>query len=491
MNYRISLRLLVLVGIVFSLVSCSDNPALRLRYEAEKMLFNAEKTAAEAKQLDKEMLSGVYPAFHNCIEFCYDALNTVDGATYPVEHKELKYLTFKSSLRLAELFFSVRQFDSSIAVLNRLIDSIALSDKQLLQACLNLGQSLQASGRWDSALVVFNFTIEEFYPPVDNLGELVMPAFNLPGSVYRVFNLIGDSAGAKAAFERAESYYRRVIRDFPDTKLEAAAHLALADLYDSVRRWQDELRELRFLSDSLLPNYRDILLRMADVHGGGLKDYDTALALYNYLLNDLGENDTTSMGPEILFRISQVKMEQKDYGEARSVVSRLKKAYPKYYDTIPMPQYVLARSLELDGKWERAEAEYSLLIEKYRGTDEAMMALLYMIDYLQRKGRIEEARTWRRKAEQYYDELAARGRGEVTEARALFYKAELYRRSRDYEAAARILLDVFNKFPDSEPGRNALRAAEKLYRQQLKDADVADSLLNLMKKHASTIPEGG
>jgi tetratricopeptide (TPR) repeat protein len=366
-----------------------------------------------------------------------------------------------------------------------------LTHNQLLPTCLSLGQALQASGRWDSAMVVYNYTIAEFYPPVDNMGELVLPAFHLPAHLYRVFDALGDTKGAAREFARAEEYYRRVIGQFPDTKLSRAAHLTLADLYDETRQWKNELAELSTLVDTTMPGYQNILLRVADVHGGGLREFDTALSIYNHLLERLGTDDTAGMGPEILFKISLVRMEQKKFDEARSVIGRLKRDYPKYYDTVPMPQYTLARSFELDDKWERAESEYGLLTKKYLDSDEAMMALLYMIDYLRNKGRTAESQAWYDKAEKYYDDAALRGRGTLLEARAMFYKAELRRRKADYAAAAEILLTLFGKFPDTEPGQKAIMAAATLFRDNLGDSRKADSLLNLRKQYLSKIVEAG
>lgn len=447
------------------------------------MLFDAEKYATQlqgpSNRLDQRQMALVYPAFHDCIEYCYKALDSIETETYPVEHKELKYLAYKSSLKLSQLFYSTKQYDSSIAVLNRLLGNLSLSENQLLPTYLNLGQALQASGYWDSALVVYNITINEFYPPVDNLGELVLPAFHLPKHLYRVFRALGDSSGAAREFARAEQYYRRVITEFPDTKLSAAAHLALADLYNETRQWERELIELSSLVDSTASAYPALLLRMADAYGGGLREFDTALTIYNFLLDRIGPGDTSGMAPEILSRISLLRMEQKNYDGARLTLGRLKTDYPKYYDTVPMPQYTLARSLELEGKWERAESEYGLLIEKYRGSDESLMALLYMVDYLRDRGRTGESQIWFDKASSYYEDMARRGQGTLLEAKAMFYRAELLRRKADYAAAAEILLALFDKFPDTDPGQKAIVAAAGLFREKLGDSRKADSLINV------------
>ena len=491
MKRKLSTNTAVALILSIFLLSCSDNPAVRLRYEAEKMYFDAEKKLKEAqafsRQLSASQVDQLYPVYSECIEFCYNALDSIDATIYPVEHNELQYLTFQSSMRLSQLFFSVRQLDSSITISNRLLKEVPLKKPQLLPTCLNLGQTLQASGQWDSALTVYNFVIEEFYPPIDNLGELILPAFTLPKHVYRIVSTIGDSVASVNEFNRAVAYYRKLADDHPGTKLFAAAHLTLADLYDETRQWNLELEALAAVADSSLPGFENVLLRIADVYGGRLNKFDTALAIYDNLLDGLEAGDTTT-APTIVFKICLIKMDQGKYEESRGIINRLKKDYPKFFASTPMPQYTLARSLEMEGKWQRAESEYSLLIEKYRGSDEAMMALLYMIDYLRERGRTTESMRWFQQAEKHYTEVAFRGTGTLAEAKAMFYRAELRRRNKEYQRSADILMELFNKFPQSEPGRKALLAAANLYRDELKNKATADSLMNVWKQY---LPNAG
>lgn len=475
------------------LTSCSENPALSLRYQAEKKYFQAEKAHQElrdhSRPLSATELGGLMVLYKDAADFTFAAMDSVDATVYPAEFSELKYLAYKASWQLAQIQLTARQFDSSVQTLNRLITDIQPDESQLLQTCLRLGQTLQIAGRWDSARAVYNFTIEEFYPPLDNLGELITPALNLPGHLYLVVLASGDSVAAAREFKRAESYYRKLIQDHPGTKLAAAGHRALAELYDKTRQWQKEVNELAAVVDPASPNYRDISLRMADLLGGRLRKFDTALTIYDNLSGSLSPEDS-SLKPMLRFKTALVKMDQKRFGETRDIINSLKEEYPRYFDSTPMLQYTLARSLELEGKWERAETEYSLLIEKFGGTDEAMMTHLYMLDYLRAKGRTVEAQRWYESAEKHFDDAAYRGRGTAMEAKALFYKAELSRRNKDFNRAAEILVSVFAKFPTSEPGQKALEAAADLYRIQLDNPVKADSLLSQLRRHLSNIAGG-
>ena len=489
MKQPVTAYIIVLVVSLFVLEFCSDTEPIELRYEAEKMMYQAERSLAEARgqtrQLSLYQAVELYPSFRNCIDFCYESLEKVDSQTYQTEYQELAGIAHRCSMQLSGLFYSIGQFDSSVAIVNRLLSDISLDAGQRISANLDLAQSLHAAGRWDSAVAVYNATVTRYYPPVTTGGEPIVSLFGVPAHVFRVVSATGDSAAAANAFAAAEGYYARLIREFPDSKVSAVAHFTLADLYGGRKLYEKELEQLRAISDTSVPGHRDILIRMADVLRLGLHQFDSALAIYDHLMNTPGAEDSSEV-PEILLRIGLTRMDQNRYADARNIINNIKKEYPLFFDSLPMPQYTLARSLEMEGNWERAETEYSLLIEKFRGSDEAMMALLYMVDNLRSKGRLAESEQWFQRAQVYFDELASRYPGSPLHAKALFYKADLYRRNNDHERSVQVLLSLYDKFPRSESGRRALMAAAKMYREQLGMPGRADSLLELAKTSIST-----
>lgn len=478
--------------------SCSDNRAVRLRYEAEKALYLAEKnledTRIKPELVDPQTLKRISDQFGEAVEFCYQALDSIDGQTNSVEHRELQHLVFKSSTHLSQLFYSSKKFDTCIAILNRLISRVELENHQLLAAQINLGQALQAFGSWDSALVVYNEAVERFYPPVDDSGEVILSLFNLPAHIFRVVNLVGDSTTARRKFTKAEQYYSDLVTGFPGTQLSVAARASLARLYDETRQWEKEIAQLSAVLDSASsttqtsPVNLTIQIRIADIYGAKMKDLTRALKLYNEILNGLESSDSL-VRPLVLFKISLVKMEQGEYAGARKMLVDLKDDYPYFFAATPMAQYAVARSFELEGNWNRAEIEYTYLIENYRGSNEAMATYLYIADLLEQQGRRRESARWYSEAEQYYDEVAALARGTAVEARALVYKADLYRQMENWNSAAQILLELFDRYPQSEPGRRALLKASDIYRKQLNEKTVADSLIAVLRASVTEIEQ--
>lgn len=465
-------------------VSCSDNPAVNIRYNAEKKFYAAQKAYQDAQASQQRITSAeaeqLYPRYRELIDFCFHGLNSFDRDQYPIEYNDLQYMAYESSLRLSELFFSTHQYDSSVQTLNLLLE-IPLTKKQSVSANIALGQTLQAAGNWAAAMVAFNRVIQDQYPPLDDAGEIIFDALRLPLTIFRTVRYLQDTAAAAIEYRRAENYYLRLTQDHPRSRLEVAARLTLADLYEDAGQWENELLQLQAVSDPSHPGYLDIMTRVADLYGGRLKAYDTALAIYQRLFDGLSPKDTAS-APVLLFKMALAEVDRKQYSRARTVIGRLKKDFTKFFDSTPMPQYTIARSHELEGNWPRAESEYALLIQKYRGSDEAMMALLYMFDHLRTEGRSDEAARWYQMAMEYFDDVAASGRATLMEAKTLFYRAELLRKNNRPDSAAMILVSVFEKFPGTAPANRAMTAAAELYRKELKDPRRADSLLAVLKQ---------
>ncbi len=470
--------------------SCSDNPALRSRYEAEKQFDQAEralKTVMALKQnVTPAALSQAEDKYKSLLQYCIGSLKATDSMRYPVEYNEITFLAYQTSNRLGQLYYAGGQTDSCIALFDRVLKTLNLSSTQLANTYINLGQTLQASGQWDSALSVYDIALERFYPPVDKAGEIIFPVFNLPTHIYRVLNYVRDSADARYQFNRAENYYRNLLTDFPGSKVAVASHSNLARMYDDAGLWQREIAELNAIGDPTLPSYLTILIKKADLYGGQLGIFDSALALYNETLDRIQPKDS-AMKPEVQFKIAMLRMDQKQYGTARSLIEQIKKSYPAYYAATPAVQYTFARAYELEGKWNLAQTEYNLLIEKYRYSDEAMQTYLYLVKYYRDLGRNAEADKWFADAEKYFDEFAAGSVGRVDEARALLYKADLYRLNQNWQKTADMLQSVFVKFPQTDQGLTALAGASDIYRTQLNNPAKADSLMSVLQSSLAKI----
>ena len=476
--------MLAVVILAFA-IACSDNPAIRLRYEAERMYHHAEKLR-QAQDIRPDLVTAdqhrhVADLFGETANFCYAALDSIDRDMHPAEFRELQFLAYQASSRLSQIFYRARRYDTCIAITNRVISQLELRGMQAMTAYVNLGKALQAAGDWDSSLAVYQYATEKFYPPVDDSSNVLFRLFNIPFNTYYISRLVNDTLGARQQWRDAEAYYAGLIDEYPETKLSYAALGMLARLYNETGQYNDEVRVLRKLSSpSDTVGTRMAQMRMADLYSGTLNQFDSARAIYDRLLEVTPVTDSTNR-PLILFKLSQLDLEQKDYTGTRSRLLKIENGYPLFYENTPAAQLTKALSFEMEGNWNRAEAEYQLLIEKFRASDEALASFLYLGNKFKQEGRKVESKRWFDAGEKHYQDLIKRRSGTIDAARALGYEATLLQQEKKWSDAAATLIRIYDGYPNTRPGQKALLSAAQLYRDKLKEPQKADSLLEVLK----------
>lgn len=483
-------KIISILAVLSILIGCSSNEALTKRYQLEKQFHAAEKKLEQyssfTQNQTEDNLNEIRNDYSEIIKSGYSALEDINRTNNKIEADEITYLTYQASNRLAQIDYTTGNYNECIAIYNQIIRELNIPQQHLVSVWINMGQSYQASGQWDSAYYYFNQTIDKFSPPLKNDGEIILPVFNLPMHMYNLSSLIKDSALIDENYTKAENYYSDLANQSRNQKLTTASRLKLVRLYNLTEKYQKEIEQLELLSDPSIPQYNDLLLKTADIYGHELKKFDTALTLYNFLLDRTDPQDTI-MIPTLKFSIALTRMEQKKYSEARKLIAEIKDHYPYFYAANPTHQQIYARAYELDNKWSRAESEYNLLIERYRGSKEAMMIQLYIYDHFIEQGRKEEAERWFEDAEKYYKEIALSFQGTQAESMAMLYNADLQSRKNNWQESADLLEQVYNKYPHTEMGTRALVKAANIYKNDLNMPQKADSLINEIKKSLANV----
>lgn len=475
---------MLLALLVLGRLGCSENQAVRLRYQAEQDLFEAERALSNSKirsnltgTADTEELIGTYGKL---VDFCYAALDSVDRTANPIEYGELQNLNFQASTRLLHLFIAKKQFDTCISLMNRLVRNVEEQSSHLLATKLNLGRALQGSGRWDSALVVYDGAVQQFHPPIDASGNVIFKLLNLPLEIYNMFHLTGDSLEAEARFDRAEQYYLSLADGHRSSLLGTASLSNLSRLYSEAGLWHMAISALENITDSTGQTSFAASARIGDIYSMKLGDLSSALRIYQDLLEGT-EADDKQLRPIMMLKISMVILQQGKYTQTRKLLSELKRKYPAVYSAHPSAQYAMARSFELEGNWTRAVSEYTYLTESYEGADESMAALIHLGDTMAVLGRTADSKRWYDEAERYFDRIKARWAGTQAEARALMFEAELHLHRQQWKSAAETLEQIFSRFPESVQGRKAMIKAARLYADRLGNRPKADSLIEKLK----------
>jgi len=471
--------------VALTALSCSDNPAIRFRYDIERQFFSVEKTARQMQirpeLADPSASNQLRNQYGQLLEYCYCTLDSVSVDTHLLEHREIEGLTFKCATRLSQLFFAEKNYDTCAAIIRRLLSDIRLGNVEQISAYYNLGRSLQAAGKWDSALAVYDYTVENFYPPVDNRGTIIQKLFGLPFHLYMTAIRTGKDSDKTQRFDFAEAYYQKLVREYPDRNLSSAANASLAELYDLAGKHEEAIVHLNYIRDSSGTVNSNARLRTADIYATKLDKLDSALIIYHEIRQGLTGRDTL-LQPTILFKIGLVHIERKEYDSARSVLLDLKNRHSDYYKATPAVQLAIAQSFEREGNWGRAETEYRFLIDNYPSSSETMSTYLHLAEYFAKTGRTKESDTWYDRAEQHFDDILVKWRDTPREATALTFKAELYRQKGDLEASAEFLIRVFEEFPGTATGQRSLLTAARIYAEELDNRVKADSLVEVLRK---------
>jgi tetratricopeptide (TPR) repeat protein len=493
-NFHIVRAVAIIAALVLIIISvnfgCSGDRSKSIRFEGEKLLRDAEKifsTASIKPNLDdRESWHNIKRAYLDVTAYCWKYIDSIPADKSASERAELETIAFMAANRLSSIYFSERQYDSTIAILNQLLTFTHLKGKELLTSRLNLARAEQAKSNWTQASNIYNSIIDTFYPPIDENNTIIQAVINLPSELIRINRLIGDTNSATINIKSAQNYYSRLISDWPHTALEAAARSNLARLLADQGNYDAAIDNLRMLKDSTGQTDFEAGLAIANLTSAGKKDYPGAIAVLDEFI--ARTNDTLRL-PFLLTQKGITYFNNKQYDKCRESMANIKDNYRRFYQYSPIPQNYYAMSFAKEGRWDLAESELRWLIENYPANEPAFNAFLTIADHYQSIGNSEMAANWFKKADEFYDKMSKENQGTGIEASALSYKAEVARRQNQWDNAAKHLLEIGNRFPDSDIGRQSLISAAAVYREKLANPTMADSLINAVRRELLPITD--
>ncbi len=481
-----------LAVVLFVLVGCQDSMPVALRYDIEREIHGLERRLDAARLapdlFGPDSIRAIQSDYAAAVRNCFAALDSVPATRDSAVWADLGELAFRASTRLSQFLYRSRRYDSAATVLNAMLTNVPLGRTARMNALTNLARSLQSAGAWDSALVVYDSSLERFWPPVDGAGDIYFRLFNAPIQIAGIERRLGDSVATRTRTAAAETYYRQLLAKFPGTKLEPAAWSNLAVLYSGSGEWRQAIDALNRLTDDVGTVDLTAQLRIADIYAEQLAEFDTALIRYEAIDAQLRGEDTVYR-PLLDFRQAVAVLNQRRYQEARRRLVQLENEYPGFWRSTPAAQQAKARTFEREGNWERALAEYSFLIENQSNSEEAFQTILYLAERAEEQGNSAEANRWYERAEELFTRVAARSAGTAREASALYYKALMYRQQEQWEPAAETMEAIFARFPNTEPGRQAQLTAALIYRDRLNRPERADELLEALRRSLTPLDE--
>ncbi|MFH1686750.1 MAG: tetratricopeptide repeat protein [bacterium] len=471
-------------AVVFSLTAlcCSDHQPIQLRYNVERVYFQAERLARQAAETSGQTyeatISKAADTYSRSLQMSLDGLLSLDSAAHSIVWSELQYLAFESASRLVQIEFRRKQYDSCATVLNQLLARSPLTPHQNRISRFNLGQALQAGGRWDSAMSVYGTVLQEYIPPVDDSGHVVVDLIGLPSHLFFLTDTVSDPQ-RDMYFGWARDYYETLITHDPGTPAARLAHQYLAHVLGARKFWPETIRHLQVVAAADTAQTFSSRLRIAQILGLNPARHDEANQIYQQLAEGLDPADTLRL-PLVRYNQARLQMHRQDLSGARQNFIEIKRKYPGFYGRTPAIQEDIARSFADQNNWSRAESEYRFLIERFYDSEQALSAYLYLADHYTAVGLSRETDRWLAEAETVYRELAGSGSPRV-QARGRYYSARLTAYQGDLQAAIDQLTALFRDLPWTDSARNGLVWAIDTYRTELGLPAQADSLAAAMK----------
>jgi tetratricopeptide (TPR) repeat protein len=460
------------------MVSCGEQSGRNITFRAEKLYIAAEKMSQSASfppdRQNYRFRGKIKEAYFNVTNFCWSHLDSLPVERFPDERRDLENIAYYAAGRISGLFFAEKKYDSVIIINRQLLNFTNLEGFPLLNTRINMARAYQSLGNMTEAMSIYRTLMDSFYPPVDNNNTIIYRVLNLPLQIIQMYFLISDEAAAAAETESAMAYYDMLIRDWPDSELETAAHGNLARLFYEQKEWDKAIENLYQVKDSTGNPEIGAALMIAGITATGKNDYQTAIEIYDRIADRV---DDSTMLAVILMRKGIVYFRDNKYEFCRKTMSQINDDYPKFFRGNPLPQKYLALSFEQMGDWIRAENEFRWLIDNYPRSETAFDAFFSIADHYEQAGNKEFTRDWYQRADKFYTGMAEQYSGSSTEASAYSYLAEVAKRRGKWELSARYLATIFEKFPQTDIGRRSFLNASLIQREKLGNPARADSMI--------------
>ncbi len=473
------------------LISCSSDKSKSIVFKAERMYYNAVKRLNKAfikpDLTDRTIQSQIKDAFYETNEYCWNFIDSLPEEAFPEEHDDLVNVAFLSVSQLAKIFLAEKKYDSAIYVLNQLLTFAQPSGEILLTTQANLARTHLQKGNVNETMNIYRSIIDTFFPPVDNNGDIIETVINLPLRIIEIYHTINDDEKASEAAASAIEYYQRLITEWPNSAMEAAARTNMARVYYDDGKWDEAIASLSQIKDSTGQTDIEAAMMAANILLDGKKDYETAIKHYDRLQKRVVD---TAKTPVILMKKGIAFFEKGDFQSCHRIMRQINDDFPEFFQENPLPQKYIALSLEAMGNWDRAETELQWLIDHYSTTEPAFDAFLIIAEHYKTVGNKEIMNSWFRRGENFYFQMAARYKNTNVEASAMSYTAEIARREGNWQKAVKQLEQLYNRFPLTDVGKKSLVTAASVYREKLNNPEKADSLLERFRTEPIPLPNG-
>ncbi len=483
-----TLAILSLLLLVVVAAGCSRDSAAKMRYDMEKLTFQARKIS-EKINIQPQLATAadslaLRTAYRNILDYYLAHRNDPGVAEDDSLSNEINRLALQAQIQTARLYMASRKPDSAIVAYRHIGVDIPVTGSDAINTGLELALAYRATEQYDSTLAVYDRLLKKFYPPTFGDNQISFDIAAIPIDRLKIVQAVKDKDAVERSTRSALDYYAGLAKDFPDNdRLVRLAHVNATRIYTMTNQWDKALSELQQISDSTGAIDISAQFMMANIYGGPKDQPKKAIQLYREVLDR--DPDSAIIGNTML-RLGAALCGDKQYDEGRRVLADLKKKFEAYPNVAIPAQFYYAQSFDAEGRWDRALSEFQWLMENYPYAQESFRAALYIPRHFAREGNDKLAGIWDDRAEQFFLDAARIKQGERTEAEAYTYLADLYRMEGKWNKAIDVLEKIYSIAPKTKLGAQAMYFAAAVSYQQLNDSTRAQSYLDQIKRDFGT-----
>ncbi len=365
-------RSLVVVLFV-ALFACNTNEAIRKQFRIEKIYFRAEKTT-EAILINPSIAP--ITDFNKAVSLFRQVVQETDvNAPQPA----MESLAKSSLMRIAQLEMMQDRIDSAIVAYREILERFQADEELAAMTRLALGQLYEQSMEYRDAIATYAGLLPNLssrIEPANPNGFLVI----LPYHFAHLNGLTGAPSTSNGAYEQSAKIYREIIATSPKSKAALLATNYLAALLAENGK-TDELVDLLEAqisnssdSSSFLPEYlylKALLLRRQGRRQEAVNAFENLLADY----------PTDEVVPRVRLEMAKINLDQRNFAQARQMLKEILEKNKHVTAIAAQAQSEMARSFEMEGRWDLAMNEYRWLSKQYETFPAALAAPLHIANY--------------------------------------------------------------------------------------------------------------
>ncbi len=468
----------LLVLLLPMLTGCG-NEEFTARYRAEKMLWSATKlqqAISENPELATEEMRALIAEKYELIVTEFPPPEGASESDLSMDALVTASISGRSRIVLAGLMAAENRREESAELLASVRDEYTAVRPLAVEAALSLASLQEASGDWEAAVAEFDLLVE-CWPPAYEDGSgpdtriLRAPMRKATGYVLR-----GQESLAAGAFDEARSYWRHWEKEWPGSSTALSAASLVAESFSVEQRWSDAVDAYKEL-DAVYgdeSNRAALWLTLADIYKERLGKIAEARVYYEKVSVTYG-GEIAGVTADVALAVDDIRRES--YSRARE---RLESVIVEFGDeeaVAATATYHIARSFELEGRWDEAIPHYRTLSSRYPSTMYGLTAPLHVAGHLTEMGEAAAAATALSGAADAYERVMRDFIGTPAELVARNNLVETRLRQGLWRQAAEVLVESADRFGDTSATAAMLLQAADLYSEKLGDDDSARSLL--------------